>query len=985
MTPNQMLYNSLMQDDKAFLDKQISDFDPEQSKAFLKRIIAMSPVGIGTMKVVRNEENVIIDFECNLASAMLQQQMGFMSLVDRKLSELLPLMAPAPSMDDFIDVVNEGRTLHKEVAFSEHNGFRWLNIDVQKFEDGIMIVTEDITNSARTEEQIRHQTLLFTKIIESSPDVIEIVSFTSGKSTYINKMLLDQLNYPFEEIKKIEAGRGVPALIHPDDLSIYENFLNGIRAASNTDTIEAEIRFRAYDRSWKWYNMRAKVFERDALRMPLKFLAFLQDVTPQKLAEEEKRINQTLREVEKARTEFFNNVSHEFRTPLTLLLAPLQQIVAMQTFAKNDMEKVQMAYRNALRLQKLVNTLLDFARIESGRLDAIFQPTDISKFTAELASNFRPIIEQAGIKFNVRCAPVDEPVYINRDMYEKIVFNLLSNAFKYTSAGKIEVIIKDNKTHVKLKVRDTGSGIAEKYHEKIFERFARIETKKARTYEGTGIGLSFVRELVHYHRGSIAIESQPDKGAEFTVILYKGKSHLPQKNLFEFKNHGESRILTETYIEELKSWVATPKDFEYSKKKRRYGDMGGSSSRPLILVIDDNADMTVYLKRLLDDEYDVTVAANGRFAIEAIQSGRVPDLILSDIMMPEVDGYGLLQAMKSNERTKDIPIIFLTARAGDDSTLEGMRTGVDDYIVKPFSAKELMARIDARIQIARGQKVKQHALQELNEQLTRQVADQNDEVHRVTTALVEKDLELHSLNADMNTLTFVASHDLTEPLRKIQLYARFIKSHDILNLSQDGRYAFNRMYASAEQMSSLIHDVRIYTNLVDVREQISHVNLNKVFDQLKTIFGDELRDTNAVIAYQKLPVLSVNPEQILQLFHNIVSNSFKFRIPGQRAVISITAFQVPADQIRHAMVVPEREYICIEIKDNGIGFEQKYEQKIFQMFQRLHSKDEYPGNGIGLAISKRIAENHKGFITTESYPGQGASFYCYFPEALVVR
>ncbi len=250
--------------------------------------------------------------------------------------------------------------------------------------------------------------------------------------------------------------------MHPDDEPAYDAFLTDVRNSGNDDTIEGEMRLRAYDGSWRWYKTRAKVFERDRMGVPLKFLAFSQDVTLQKFAEDEQRNHQMFREVEKARTAFFSNVSHEFRTPLTLLLAPLQEILAREAIFKYDMDKIYMAYRNALRLQKLVNTVLDFSRIESDRLDALFQPTDLAQLTIDLASNFRAIIEHARLKFRVKCDPLKEPVYINREMYEKILFNLLSNAFKYTFSGRIEVVLKENKNHVKLTVRDTGCGIRKK-------------------------------------------------------------------------------------------------------------------------------------------------------------------------------------------------------------------------------------------------------------------------------------------------------------------------------------------------------------------------------------------------------------------------------------------------------------------------------------------------------------------------------------------
>jgi len=687
-----------MSDYIVFPGKQMSELDPPQSQALLSLVFDVSPVGMCVLKTIRDPQYGVIDFECTLANAAIEEHTGFLPLAGHRMSVLQPLISPTISIAHLIGVIDENGTIEREAAFSGHNGFRWLRITLHKFEDGILMITEDRTNSARIEEEIRHQAELFTKVVEASPDIIQIVSLASEKSTYINKILLEELKYPFEEIRKIESGNGLRALIHPDDINAYDTFLADLRNSPNDATVEIEVRIRAYNKSWMWYRTRAKVFERDPFGVPRTLLAFSQDVTPQKLSEEDKRKHQLLREVEKARTTFFNNISHEFRTPLTLLLAPLEEIIEKQNVFKSDIEKIRMAYRNALRLQRLVNTLLEFSRMESGQRDTIFLPTDLSRLTADLAANFRSIIEHARLRFKVSCAAIGEPIYVNRDMYEKIMFNLLSNAFKYTFSGKIEVVLKDNKNHIKLIIRDTGIGIEQKHLDTIFDRFTRIDEKRGRTYEGSGIGLSFVRELVSCHGGNIKVTSEPGKGSAFTVTLLKGKAHLPRKNIHESRGYEFDTHRAEMYVEELKSWTAGPQAGERRKKRAVRKEAAPADSRPSILIADDNADMRAYLRRLLSDNYDISVVSNGKQAVEFLQHNKLPDLVLADVMMPEMNGYQLLQAIKGHERTKHIPVVLVTARISEDSVLEGIRTGADDYIVKPFSAKELLARVEARMQ-----------------------------------------------------------------------------------------------------------------------------------------------------------------------------------------------------------------------------------------------------------------------------------------------
>jgi signal transduction histidine kinase len=225
---------------------------------------------------------------------------------------------------------------------------------------------------------------------------------------------------------------------------------------------------------------------------------------------------------------FFSNVSHEFRTPLTLMLGPLEDALAAQ-LPGEQRDRLDVAHRNSLRLLKLVNSLLDFSRIEAGRAQASYEPVDLSAFTVELASNFQSACERAGLKLVIQCPPLPEPVYVDRDMWEKIVLNLLSNAFKFTFEGRIEVTMHTQDRSAVLSVRDTGAGIPEQDLPRLFERFHRIEGQRSRTHEGSGIGLALVQELVNLHRGQILVESEAGRGTTFTVIVPFGSAHLPSE------------------------------------------------------------------------------------------------------------------------------------------------------------------------------------------------------------------------------------------------------------------------------------------------------------------------------------------------------------------------------------------------------------------------------------------------------------------------
>ncbi|WP_414585837.1 ATP-binding protein, partial [Scytonema sp. PCC 10023] len=273
--------------------------------------------------------------------------------------------------------------------------------------------------------------------------------------------------------------------------------------------------------------------------------------------EQERQRAEALAELDRAKTAFFSNVSHEFRTPLTLILNPLEQLIAQthSSLLPEQHEQLAMVQRNAMRLHKLVNTLLDFSRIEAGRIQAVYELTDLAAFTADLASVFRSAIETAGLQLIVDCPPLSEPVYVDREMWEKIVLNLISNAFKFTFKGEIAVSLHSIGDKVELKIQDTGAGIAPEELPRIFERFHRIRGVQARTHEGSGIGLALVQELVHLHGGTVEVESVLGVGTTFTVTLPTGSSHLPTKQISAERTLISTSVGAAPFVEEAQRWL----------------------------------------------------------------------------------------------------------------------------------------------------------------------------------------------------------------------------------------------------------------------------------------------------------------------------------------------------------------------------------------------------------------------------------------------
>jgi PAS domain S-box-containing protein len=429
----------------------------------------------------------------------------------------------------------------------------------------------------------------------------------------------------------------------------------------------------------------------------------------------QQRRAEELAELDRAKTTFFSNVSHEFRTPLTLIMGPVQELQRLLMDADPQVrEELAVISRNGLRLGRLVNTLLDFSRIEAGRMQASYEPADIAQVTAELASVFRSAIDRAGLAFEVDCPPLPEPVYLDPGMWEKVVLNLLSNALKFTFDGRIRISARAEGGQAVITVADTGIGVPEQEMPRLFERFHRIENARSRSNEGSGIGLALVQELVQLHGGTITAASTEGEGTTFTIRLPSGHAHLPAGALVPVGHATTVSATADPFVQEALRWLpGTLQD----------GDDGtgtppmpaeiasGGATDPLpqpghplparVLVADDNADMREYLARLLRTAgYQVTTVTDGQAALDAVRAA-IPDLVISDVMMPRLDGLGLVTALRADARTAAVPVLLLSARAGQEASVEGLRAGADDYLVKPFSAVELLARVRSNLGMAR--------------------------------------------------------------------------------------------------------------------------------------------------------------------------------------------------------------------------------------------------------------------------------------------
>ncbi len=535
--------------------------------------------------------------------------------------------------------------------------------------------------------------------------------------------------------------------------------------------------------------------------------------------EGEKKRAEALAEVDRAKTAFFSNVSHEFRTPLTLMLGPLQDLLARsQThLSPTAKEQLDLVSRNGTRLLRLVNTLLDFSRIEAGRVQAVYQATDLASFTSELASVFRSATDRAGLRLVVDCHDLNEPVYVDRDMWEKIVLNLISNAFKFTFDGEIAVSVERVADTAELRVRDTGVGIPSDAIPTLFDRFNRVPHTRSRTHEGSGIGLALVHELVKLHGGSTRVESTLGQGSTFIVSVPFGQNHLASGQMGGTHSLSATAVGAKPFLEEALRWLPDSAD-EDNDVLSLHDELlpvpcppiSEPGARPRILIADDNSDMRQYLARLMSEHYVVEAASDGQAALAAVQR-QMPHLIVSDVMMPVLDGFELLKALRADEDTRSIPVILLSARAGEESRVEGLEAGADDYLIKPFSARELLARVSARLEIARLQRDRELQLRMSRAELEQKVQERTEELLNASQELRELSARILQAQDDERRRIARELHDGAG-----QLLAAL--GMEASNLARESDRLSSRAASSLSSIESLIaqmtQDIRTMSHLL---------------------------------------------------------------------------------------------------------------------------------------------------------------------------
>jgi len=632
------------------------------------------------------------------------------------------------------------------------------------------------------------------------------------------------------------------------------------------------------------------------------------------ITQDVREANLKLQEVDKLKSEFFANVSHELRTPLTLILAPLEALLAGGDLINNksaQREILETAHNNAVRLLQMVNGLLDFSKVSAKKMEAKREPANILDLTRSIFWDFKGIMKQKNIEVELALDAGHPVVEIDRYLYERIFFNLLSNAVKFTPKdGKISVAMTAIDDKLTLSVTDTGIGISKEDQKNLFEKFHQLEGSATRRFEGTGLGLAMCKEFAQLLGGTVVVKSEEGKGSTFTLTCDAPRT----KERPVFVDFTERKRL----IPAAPVMVAKPKG-------------NAAVDAPKVLVAEDNPELSNFVSGLLSAFCDVRTAVNGVEALSMVRSWR-PDLLLSDVMMPEMDGIRLTKEIKADKEISFIPVVLLTAMTNRESLMAGWEAGADDYLFKPFHPKELEARVKSILSSLEWRR--------------------KGEAYRRQRDALEH-------------FTHIASHDLREPLRKIINFVQLFEANQ-KNLDQESESYLRSISKAALRMYRLLDVLMEYSRLDRENSHFETSNIDELVKSVELDLEEEIQSSGARITIGAMPELTIMADQIALVFKNLINNSLKYRKDSGIPIIKVDAKRNDIEWV-------------FSVSDNGIGFDPAQSEKIFIMFERLHGTEKYQGDGMGLAICRKIIERHGGKIWAESKPGEGSVFYFTLP------
>jgi signal transduction histidine kinase len=673
--------------------------------------------------------------------------------------------------------------------------------------------------------------------------------------------------------------------------------------------------------------------------------------------------NRKLVEMDQIKSRFFANISHELRTPLTLLLAPLESLLRRFNLEPDTKDLLVTMHSNGMRLLKLINDLLDLVRLESGRMEIKHEPLAVGEFVKGLASAARQVADDKRLRLEIHVDPLLGAVLGDRDKLEKIVLNLVFNALKFTPAGgRVELRAEKVGEAFVLTVADTGMGISEKNLPHVFDRFWQADGSSKRKYQGVGIGLALVKELVEIQGGKVTVQSQEGKGTTFTVSLPYRKAEPAEAP--EFKAEPETApaeanggtVTSEEWLANLYRRAELFPALTPLQESLRPVETSRNGSLPTILVADDEPDMLRFLKSQLSPHYNVLEAVDGQQAIEKA-SQFLPDIILLDMMMPEKDGLQACREIRERTPTQSIPIVLLTARADEETKLKALEAGASDFLAKPFSTTELHVRIKNLVE---------------SHQYQRKVSKQNQVLESTIEQLKETETQLVQTEklASLGRMSAGIIHEINNPLN-FATTGLFTLRNKGKYLAPDQQEEYQDVLKDVEEgikrVKNIVSDLRMFTH--PDTESRDQVEVPEVVAAALRFLSNEWK--NKVRIEQKLAehqTVWANKNMLIHLLVNLLHNSIDAMktksFENEPPTIGIEGRLEPGKSI-------------LVVRDNGAGIGAEHLDKIFDPF--FTTKDVGEGMGLGLAICHRIVRECEGRISVRSEPGKFCEFTLEFP------
>lgn len=640
------------------------------------------------------------------------------------------------------------------------------------------------------------------------------------------------------------------------------------------------------------------------------------------------------KELDQLKSQFFANVSHELRTPLALILGPAEKLLSSGKLADAAHHDVETIARNARLLLKQVNDLLDASKLEAAKMAADYAELDLPELIRRVGGHFESLAMENGTTFTIEAAG-SLRAQVDPDKVERVLTNLVSNAFKFTpEGGRIRCTFRSDpsNTHGIVEIADSGPGVPAEHSEAVFERFRQLEGGSTRRFGGTGLGLAIARDFVELHGGRVVISTAPEGGALFTVSL---PLRAPDGAAVRVAPITAS-VLPEAIhfaLEELRG------------VKEPAATAAGGLDRPLVLVIEDNAEMNRFIRETLAKDYRVDGAFNGKEGLGKALALR-PDLVLSDVMMPEMSGDAFVRAFREHPEMESTPVVLLTAKADDEVRVRLLQEGANDYVMKPFSVEELLARV--------GNLIHAKIALEKNQRLNAELQESNSKLQTLSS-------QLQDANRELDAFSYSVSHDLRAPLRAVDGFSSMLLSDYGEKLDAEGRGYLNRVRSSAMRMAALIDDLLKLSRITRTPLEREPIDLAPIAREVIETFRSQepAREVDVDIATDL--VGRGDPKLLKIVLENLLGNAWKFTSKEPKAHITVGKEDGDTGTV-------------FFVRDTGAGFDMKYVEKLFTPFQRLHRESEFEGTGVGLATVQRIVARHGGRIWAESAPEKGTTF-----------